>query len=32
MTSLEKMCVGGKIADAVAILGAVDVVMGEIDR
>lgn len=31
-TSLEKMCVGGKIADAVAILGAVDVVMGEIDR
>lgn len=31
-TSLEMMCVGGKIADAVAILGAVDVVMGEIDR
>lgn len=31
-TSLEKMCVGGKIADAVTILGAVDVVLGEIDR
>ncbi len=31
-TSLEKMCVGGKIADAVTILGAVDVVLGEVDR
>jgi NADH:ubiquinone oxidoreductase subunit D len=31
-TSLEKMCVGGKIADAVTILGAVDVVLGDVDR
>ncbi len=31
-TSLGKMCIGGKIADAVTILGAVDVVLGEIDR
>ncbi|MBP8996764.1 MAG: NADH-quinone oxidoreductase subunit D [Anaerolineaceae bacterium] len=31
-TGLEKMCVGGKIADAVTILGAVDVVLGEVDR
>ena len=32
VTGLEKMCVGGKIADAVTILGAIDVVMGEVDR
>jgi NADH-quinone oxidoreductase subunit D/NADH-quinone oxidoreductase subunit C/D len=32
LTSLERMCVGGKIADAVTILGAVDIVLGEVDR
>ncbi|HEY3311165.1 MAG TPA: NADH-quinone oxidoreductase subunit D [Anaerolineales bacterium] len=32
ITSLEKMCVGTKIADFVAILGMVDIVLGELDR
>jgi len=32
LTALEKMCVGNKIADFVAILGAIDVVIGELDR
>jgi len=32
LTSLEKMCIGHKIADAVVILGAVDIVLGEVDR
>lgn len=32
LTGLEKLCVGGKIADFVAILGAVDIVLGELDR
>jgi len=32
LTSLEKMCVGNKIADAVIILGAIDIVLGEVDR
>jgi len=32
ITSLEKMCVGGKIADFVTILGMVDIVLGELDR
>jgi NADH-quinone oxidoreductase subunit D/NADH-quinone oxidoreductase subunit C/D len=32
LTSLEKSCVGNKIADFVAILGAVDIVLGELDR
>jgi NADH-quinone oxidoreductase subunit C/D len=32
LTSLEMMCVGEKIADFVAILGAVDIVLGELDR
>ena len=32
LTSLAKMCVGGKVADAVTILGAVDIVLGEVDR
>ncbi len=32
LTSLEKSCVGEKIADFVAILGAVDIVLGETDR
>jgi NADH-quinone oxidoreductase subunit D/NADH-quinone oxidoreductase subunit C/D len=32
LTALEKMCVGQKIADAVAILGSIDIVLGETDR
>lgn len=32
LTSLEKMCIGNKIADAVVILGAIDIVLGEVDR
>jgi NADH-quinone oxidoreductase subunit C/D len=32
LTALEKMCVGNKIADFVAILGAIDIVLGELDR
>ena len=31
LTSLEKMSVGHKLADAVVILGAVDIVLGEVD-
>ncbi|MBI3088176.1 MAG: NADH-quinone oxidoreductase subunit D [Candidatus Omnitrophica bacterium] len=32
LTVLEDMCLGRKIADAIIILGAVDIVMGEVDR
>jgi NADH-quinone oxidoreductase subunit C/D len=32
LTSLEKCCVGDKIADFVVILGAIDIVLGELDR
>ena len=32
LTSLEKMCIGHKVADAVVILGAIDIVLGEVDR
>src|SRR5512142_1669133 len=32
ITGLEKMCVGQKIADFVAILGVLDIVLGELDR
>ena len=32
LTILEDMCLGQKIADVIAILGAVDIVMGEVDR
>ncbi|MCZ2287298.1 MAG: NADH-quinone oxidoreductase subunit D [Anaerolineales bacterium] len=32
LTALEMMCVGEKIADFVAILGAIDIVLGELDR
>jgi len=32
LTSLAKMCVGHKIADSVVILGAIDIVLGEVDR
>jgi NADH-quinone oxidoreductase subunit D/NADH-quinone oxidoreductase subunit C/D len=32
LTALEQMCIGNKIADAVAILGSIDIVLGETDR
>jgi len=32
LTLLEEMCVGHKIADAVIILGSIDIVLGEVDR
>jgi len=32
LTALESMCVGEKIADFVVILGAIDIVLGELDR
>jgi NADH-quinone oxidoreductase subunit D/NADH-quinone oxidoreductase subunit C/D len=32
LTSLAQMCKGGKVADAVTILGSVDIVLGEVDR
>jgi NADH-quinone oxidoreductase subunit D/NADH-quinone oxidoreductase subunit C/D len=32
ITALEQMCIGTKIADFVAILGVLDIVLGELDR
>ena len=32
LTVLRDMCLGGKIADAVIILGSIDIVLGEVDR
>ncbi len=32
LTAMEMMCKGNKIADAVAILGSIDIVLGETDR
>ena len=32
LTSLEQMCLDTKIADTVVILGAIDIVLGEVDR
>jgi NADH-quinone oxidoreductase subunit D len=32
LTILEDMCLGHKLADVVVILGAVDIVLGEVDR
>lgn len=32
LTSLAEMCKGQKIADAVAVLGSIDIVLGEVDR
>ena len=32
LTALEKMTLGHKIADAVGILGSIDIVLGEVDR
>jgi len=32
LTAYETMCVGNKVADVVAILGSIDIVLGETDR
>jgi len=32
LTALETMCIGNKIADVVAVLGSIDIVLGETDR
>jgi NADH-quinone oxidoreductase subunit D len=32
LTVLEDMCIGQKVADVIVILGAVDIVLGEVDR
>ncbi|HEX4652014.1 MAG TPA: hypothetical protein VH250_10995 [Granulicella sp.] len=32
LTVLEDLCIGHNVADVVAILGSVDIVMGEVDR
>ena len=32
LTPLERMCLGHKVADVVAILGSIDIVLGETDR
>jgi NADH-quinone oxidoreductase subunit D/NADH-quinone oxidoreductase subunit C/D len=32
LTSLAEMCKGGKVADAVIILGSIDITLGEVDR
>ncbi len=32
LTAFESMCVGNKVADVVAILGSIDIVLGETDR
>ena len=32
LTVLRDMCLGGKIADTVIILGSIDIVLGEVDR
>ncbi len=32
LTTLEDMCLGHKVADAIIILGSIDIVLGEVDR
>ncbi len=32
LTAFERMCLGQKVADVVAILGSIDIVLGEVDR
>ena len=32
LTVLEDMCIGQKVADAIIILGSIDIVLGEVDR
>ncbi|MFU8771702.1 MAG: NADH-quinone oxidoreductase subunit NuoD, partial [Anaerolineales bacterium] len=32
LTAMNEMCAGNKVADSVAVLGSVDIVLGETDR
>jgi NADH:ubiquinone oxidoreductase subunit D len=32
LQSLKKMCIGHMVADVVAVIGTLDIVLGEIDR
>ena len=32
LTALAEMCKGHKVADSIAILGSLDIIMGEVDR
>ena len=32
LTAMETMCIGNKVADVVAVLGSIDIVLGETDR
>ena len=32
LTVLQDMCIGQQVADAVIILGSIDIVLGEVDR
>jgi NADH-quinone oxidoreductase subunit D/NADH-quinone oxidoreductase subunit C/D len=32
LTALGPICIGQKIADVVAVLGSIDIVLGEVDR
>ncbi len=32
LSALNRMCAGGKLADVVAVLGSIDIVLGEVDR
>jgi NADH:ubiquinone oxidoreductase subunit D len=32
LNALADMCKGGKVADAIVALGAIDIVLGEVDR
>ena len=32
LNALEEMCLGSKVADTIVILGAIDIVLGEVDR
>jgi len=32
LSALNQMCAGGKLADVVAVLGSIDIVLGEVDR
>jgi NADH-quinone oxidoreductase subunit C/D len=31
-SALSRMCIGGKLADAVATLGSINIIAGELDR
>jgi NADH:ubiquinone oxidoreductase subunit D len=32
ISALTKLCIGGRLADVIAIIGSIDIVMGECDR